>query len=85
MELAIRPLREEVSSCRVRLEPVVGFEPAQVISVDVGLGGFFGPCSAVRRTSSPSSMVASIMACHASFADCCVAYEDKEVACRSVL
>jgi hypothetical protein len=44
--------------------------PLREASIDVGLGGFFGLCSPVLRTSSPSSMVAS----HAA---CCAAYEDK--------
>jgi hypothetical protein len=35
----------------------------------VRLGDFFGPCSPVLRTSSPSSMVASIMAYHAAYGD----------------
>jgi hypothetical protein len=47
-----------------------GIRPLREASIDVGLGGFFGLCSPVLRTSSPSSMVAS----HAA---CCAAYEDK--------
>jgi hypothetical protein len=39
-------------------------------SDDVRLGGFFGPCSPMLRTSSSSLMVTSIAACRA-------AYEDK--------
>jgi hypothetical protein len=44
--------------------------PLREASIDVGFGGFFGPCSPMLCISSPSSMAASIAAGRA-------AYEDK--------
>jgi hypothetical protein len=43
--------------------------PLREASIDVGLGGIFGPRSSVLRTSSPSLMAASITTCRAAYED----------------
>jgi hypothetical protein len=43
--------------------------PVREALIDVRLGGFFGPCSLVFRTSSLSSMVTLIAICRATYED----------------
>jgi hypothetical protein len=63
---AIRPLREASIIQDIVAEAI---RPLREASIDVGFGGYFGPCSPVLRISSPSSMAASIAASRAACED----------------
>jgi hypothetical protein len=58
---AIRPLREEASSCRVCLEHAAGLDPTPYAdSVDEGKADFYG-CFSPRASLSTSSLPATSM------------------------
>jgi hypothetical protein len=71
-ELLQEAFAAQLALFRTQIQDIVAeaIRPLRKASVDLGFGGFFGPCSPVLRISSLSSMATSI-------ATGCAAYEDK--------
>jgi hypothetical protein len=70
-ELLQEAFMAQLALFRTKIQDIVAeaIRPLRETSIDVGFGGYFGPCSSVLRISSPSSMTASIAASRASYED----------------
>jgi hypothetical protein len=70
-ELLQEAFAAQLALFRMQIQDIVAeaIRPLREASNDMGLGGFFGPCSPVLRISSPSLMEASIAAGRAAYKD----------------